>query len=385
MFGQCVIFDAHLRHATMPWVGHCADGDLASLERPLFVAPAVPVVFELFSGSGRVTAYLRKLGLQAAHGIDHVVVPEAASSTLIADPTTEEGPQLASFWITNPPLSAEFAAPPCGPHSRAFACENPSRSWFWNTSFFPGIAHLCPARVTFDHCAFGGHRPKRTTIASSLDCFSSVSKSCTRLTHTCRGMCPPDGFATKADAAYPSPLANEIATAIARHLVSCDWRPPGALPLPSTLLAACRAMANDQPEASKFSVRVPEHCAVILVRGSSQSWQIFRVHPWRASRRHGPSRRIALAPAAPSLRMLSCSEQLHYRLTGVLLPVPMVYYSPCLGTPALRMPKSSSWPGVLLPMPRISRFEDAQVVELAWGVPHSPEVFRGSCSESRTP
>ena len=83
--------------------------------------------------------------------------------------------------------------------------------------------------------------------------------------------------------------------------------------------------------------------------------------------------------------MLSCSEQLHYRLTGVLLPVPMVYYSPCLGTPALRMPKSSSWPGVLLPMPRISRFEDAQVVELAWGVPHSPEVFRGSCSESRTP
>ena len=24
VFGQCVIFDAHLRHATMPWVGHCA-------------------------------------------------------------------------------------------------------------------------------------------------------------------------------------------------------------------------------------------------------------------------------------------------------------------------------------------------------------------------
>ena len=329
-------------------------GDLASLERPRFVAPAVPVVFELFSGSGRVTAYLRKLGLQAAHGIDHVVVPEAASSTLIADPTTEEGPQLASFWITNPPLSAEFATPPCGPYSRAFACENPSRSWFWNTSFFPGIAHLCPARVTFDHCAFGGHRPKRTTIASSLDCFSSVSKKLHQ-THTHLPWdVSTDGFATKADAAYPSPLASEIATAIARHLVSCDWRLPGALPLPSTLLAACRAMANDQPEASKFSVRVPEHCAVILVRGSSQSWQIFLVHPWRASRRHGPFRRIALAPAAPSLRMLSCSEQLHYRLTGVLLP--HAY-------------------GVLLPMPRNSRFEDAQVVELAWGTtPHAKDL-----------
>ena len=93
-------------------------GDLASLERPRFVAPAVPVVFELFSGSGRVTACLPKVGLHAAHGIDHVVVPEAASNTLIADPTTEEGPQLASFWITNPPLSAVFAAPPCGTCSR---------------------------------------------------------------------------------------------------------------------------------------------------------------------------------------------------------------------------------------------------------------------------
>ena len=350
--GQCVIFDAHLRHATMPWVGHravlagfvikayeaisssdhCAliklgfntpdlstgdlvrHGDLASLERPRFVAPAVPVVFELFSGSGRVTACLRKLGLHAAHGIDHVVVPEAASSPLIADLTTEEGQQLALFWITNPLLSAVFAAPPCGACSRAreiplahskdlgpqplrdalhpdglpslqgvgqqrvtsanrtyaflaqvaalchnrgvlFACENPRRSWFWNTSFFQGIAHLCPFRVTFDHCAFGGHRPKRTTVASSLDCFSSLSESCPgesqTHTHLPWGVST-DGFATKAETAYPPPLAAEIATAIARPLVSCDWRPPGALPQPSTLLAACRAMANDQPKASKF-------------------------------------------------------------------------------------------------------------------------------------
>ena len=154
--GQCVVFDAHLRRATMPWVGHravlagfvikgyeaisssdhCAliklgfntpdlstgdlvrHGDLASLERPRFVAPTVPVVFELFSGSGRVTACLRKLGLHAAHGTDHVIVPEAASSPLIADLTTEDGQQLALFWITNPLLSAVFAAPPCGTCSR---------------------------------------------------------------------------------------------------------------------------------------------------------------------------------------------------------------------------------------------------------------------------
>ena len=158
------------------------------------MAPAVPVVFELFLGSGHVTACLRKLGLHAAHGIYHVVVPEPASSPLVADFTTGEASSLHRFWITNPLLSAVFAAPPCGTFSRAGgypgrtlrilglsrcemhwtltvsrpckesvrnvlclptalmpswptlqpcptadeypACENPHRFWFWNTSFF---------------------------------------------------------------------------------------------------------------------------------------------------------------------------------------------------------------------------------------------------------
>ena len=444
--GQCVIFDAHLRHATMPWVGHrfvlagfvikgyeaiissdhCAliklgfntpdlstgdlvrHGDLASLERPRFVAPAVPVVFELFSGSGRVTACLRKLGLHAAHGIDHVVVPEAASSPLIADLTTEEGQQLALFWITNPLLSAVFAAPPCGTCSRAreiplahstdleprplrdalhpdglpslqgvdqqrvtsanrtyaflaqvaalchsrgvlFACENPHRSWFWNTSFFQGIAHLCPFRVTFDHCAFGGHRPKRTTIASSLDCFSSLSKSCPgeseTHTHLPWGVST-EGFATKAETAYPPPLAAEIATSIARHLVSCDWRPPGALPQSSNLLAACRAMANDQPKASKFPALVPEHCAVILVRGPTQS--------------------LANLPCAPMAR-LKAPWPIPADCSCTISSIPAD--AQLLRTTPLSVNRGTT-PHAMEP-----RFEDAQVVELAWGVPHSPEAF----------
>ena len=179
------------------------------------MAPAVPVVFKLFPGIGSRYSLSPQLGLHAAHGIDHVVVPEGASSPLIADLTTEEGQQLASFWITNPLLSAVFAAPPCGTCNRAreiplahskdlrpqpvrdalhpdglpslqgvgqqrvisanrtwprlqpcataeqfpSRVKNPRRPWFWNTSFFQGIAHLCPFRVTFDHCAFGGHRP----------------------------------------------------------------------------------------------------------------------------------------------------------------------------------------------------------------------------------
>ena len=290
------------------------------------MAPAVPVVFELFSGSGRVTAYLRKLGLQAAHGIDHVVVPKAASSTLIADPTTEEGPQLASFWITNPPLSAEFAAPPCGPHSRAFACENPSRSWFWNTSFFPGIAHLCPARVTFDHCAFGGHRPKRTTIASSLDCFSSVSKSCTRLTHTCRGMCPqtvplprlmpriPHPLLMKS----PRPLHVTLCLATGGHLVPC------LCPQPCLPRAVPWPMISLKPLSSQFA------CQNIVQSSLSEA----QASPGKSS--------VCTHGATP----LSVNRG----------TTPHAY-------------------GVLLPMPRNSRFEDAQVVELAWGTtPHAKDL-----------
>ena len=204
--GQCVIFDAHLRHATMPWVGHravlagfvikgyeaisssdhCAliklgfntpdlstgdlvrHGDLASLERPRFVAPAVPVVFELFSGSGRVTACLRKLGLHAAHGIDHVVAPEAASSPLIADLTTEEGQQLALFWITNPLLSAVFAAPPCGTCSRAR--EIP-------------LAHskdLGPQPLR-DHCTLTVSRPCKESVSNVLRLPTALMPSWPRL------------------------------------------------------------------------------------------------------------------------------------------------------------------------------------------------------------
>ena len=326
---RCVTFNAHKRHATMPWSGHrvvmagfvikgyeaisssdhntllslgfhppdlstgdlVRHGDLAVLERPRFMAPTVPVVFELFAGTGRVTACLRRLGLHSAHGIDHVVVPDASSTPLIADLTTVEGQQLAMFWIGNPLLSAVFAAPPCGTCSRArdiplpppnsgpaplrsasypdglpsldgpslsrvqaanacyqflaqvatlchsrgvlFACENPHRSWFWHTSFFQGISHLCPFRTSFDHCAFDGHRPKRTTIASSVDCFAKLARDCPGESaghvHLPWGR---DGtnFATKDETAYPPALAAAIATSIAEHLVTCDWQPPAARP-----------------------------------------------------------------------------------------------------------------------------------------------------------
>ena len=147
-----VKFGAHKRHCTLPWKGgrlilaavvvkdfaglsatavakleqsgfllpkfctrgaHPCEPPIVSPLRKPFLAPTVPVIFEIFCGSGRFTVCLRRLGISAAHGIDHVTVENAAVSPLIADLATEDRPDLAMFWITNPLLSAVLAAPCC--------------------------------------------------------------------------------------------------------------------------------------------------------------------------------------------------------------------------------------------------------------------------------
>ena len=394
-------------------------GDLAAVERPIFVAPQVPVVFELFAGTGRVTACLRKLGLKSSHGIDHVVTENASSIPLIADLTTEEGQQRAMFWITNPLLSAVFAAPPCGTCSRAreipvpgshprsgpqplrsaeypdglpnlsgddlqrvisanrtyeflakvatlchsrgvlFACENPHRSWFWHTSFFREVSHLCPFRVTFDHCAFGGQRPKRTTIASSANCFRALERNCpgesASHTHLPWGN-NSSGFATKEETAYPPPLAAQIATAIARRLVDCEWSPPEALPQPHSLLTACRAAVNEQPKSSKFPALVPEHCAVVLVKG--------------------PRSVLSALPCAPMAR-IKCPWPVPAACSCKLSVIPAE--AQLLRTTPLSVNKGTT-PSALAP-----KFEDADLCEVAWGIPHSPQAFVASAAKAGHP
>ena len=162
----CARFNPHLRHCTVPWIGrrivlagsvvrhfhaacpkdqeyleslhfklpHLGTGDvirqgqLSCVERPAFKSPAVPVIVELFSGTGRVTACLRRIGLKQSHAVDHLVVEDCATPPLIADLSTKEGQDLAKFWLGNPLLAAVYAAPVCGTCSRAR--EIPGRESF---------------------------------------------------------------------------------------------------------------------------------------------------------------------------------------------------------------------------------------------------------------
>ena len=49
------------------------------------------MIIEIFAGTARVTAELRKLGMVSAFGTDHVRHKQAAAQVVIAGLTTDEG------------------------------------------------------------------------------------------------------------------------------------------------------------------------------------------------------------------------------------------------------------------------------------------------------
>ena len=63
--------------------------------------------------------------------------------------------------------------------------------------------------VVFDHCCWGGDRPKRTALWSNLPCLSSLESLCSPAlghSHKKWGRLPDGSWSTKAEAAYPVPL-----------------------------------------------------------------------------------------------------------------------------------------------------------------------------------
>ena len=345
-----ILFDAHQRHATCPWVGdRCvlaafvindfrkldaesinlltqaafklpalSTGEIVPMPRPI---PArFPVVLEFFAGTARVTASLRRFGFEGAQGIDHRRVDGASCPVLVCDLSTICGQGLALQWLSSPHVVGIFLAPPCGTCSRAreikldgpcpgplrssqhpdgllhlsgqdlvrvnranqlykflgvlcshaysrnllIAVENPRHSLFWATSFWSEAAFTCPYQVDFQHCAFGGRRPKWTRIHHNHPSFSSLHRLCPgpacARTHLPWGRDPSTGgFATTQETAYPHALAD----AIAKCFAAAVERLPEAEPA----LSAIRAVSGAQPKASVFPPLVPEHKAVQVLRG----------------------------------------------------------------------------------------------------------------------
>ena len=156
--------------------------------------------------------------------------------------------------------------------------ENPRSSLYWLTTFFQAIKHHF--RFTAHQaCAYGGRRPKWTALAHTHEIFSRINKccpgECSSHKHEPWGFTFKNNtrvFATSEEAAYPMELASEIALAFRGALQASNWiiEPSGWT---HSSFAAMRAIAGNQPKASKLPPLVTEHKFVIKVQGPHECMQ----------------------------------------------------------------------------------------------------------------
>lgn len=197
------------------------------------------MIVEVFSGTTRVTACLRQIGLVNSFGADKTRVRSCMGPLIIADLTTAEGEALLWSWLENPLVVGIFLAPPCGSASRArqiplkkkfrmrnhgprplrsdkfpngipnlrphernrvsqanilyfltaklvrwadkegviFIVENPQFSLFWATTFMTSVSHLCMYSICHA-CQYGSSRKKKTMFAFNAEEFFVLSALC---------------------------------------------------------------------------------------------------------------------------------------------------------------------------------------------------------------
>ena len=308
-----------------------------------------PVIIEVFCGSARVTASLRAIGMTSAFGVDHDT-SKAVAAAKVLDLSTKHGQDVLLTWLQSPMVVGLFIAPPCGTcslarciqlrdshgrpipgprplrtkefpeglpdlkdierrrvsqanrlysfvqqlvtaaHERGLivVVENPRSSLFWSTSFWKGIK-VPMAYTTHQACAYGGCRPKFTTLAHNCREFAAINKLCPGespfhvhkpwgIVHTAAGT----HFSTSEETAYPLGLAAAIARAFAAALIAKGWVPPPdslTVNLESMNLQEIRALVGTQPKASRLPPLVREHKCVHILQGPLESLATALVFP----------------------------------------------------------------------------------------------------------
>ena len=96
-----------------------------------------------------------------------------------------------------------------------WSIENPTRSLFWLTSYWRSVTQVVdPMYVSFHNCMWGGARPKKTTLATSVLELGELACECDgQHTHLPWGRTPL-GFATADEVEYPMALCNKWASII---------------------------------------------------------------------------------------------------------------------------------------------------------------------------
>ena len=265
---------------------------------------------EVFAGSSRLTACIRRLGFRSSFGIDHAISAKCGAPVLILDLQDEHSVNLLKQLLADPHCIYAHFAPPCGAASRAkmivrkgrynppvlrtderpnglpnlslyaiaadlcawcsshgvlFSIENLGRSFMWLTDAMKSFLTEMPHFDTFfHHCQYGSNRRKLTRLVHNVPTFLQLENFCDGShPHEPWGQTA-NGWATAEETAYPWKLCQHISIKLALFLqdlgLSCQTP---AHATQAAQLEALRAQTDVQmkvpvrPLVSEFADVVP--------------------------------------------------------------------------------------------------------------------------------
>ena len=146
----------------------------------------------------------------------------------------------------------------------------------WDTSFWrKPTSDLSFFRTFFDHCCYGGKRPKHTQIQHNIPALKQLCLTCpgesTSHIHAPWGRTANRQWATAEETAYPIPLCRTIARFVLDELLLRGFQlPPNSLSQPSSNLHhAAQVASNLQPTGKKVAPMVPEFRVIVSIVSTS--------------------------------------------------------------------------------------------------------------------
>ena len=287
-------------------------------------------LLDIFSGTAGVAASFIQLGGDAL-GLDHMVDKKRMRGPISkTDLCKKETQDQVISWLEQGKVDAVMLAPPCGTSSRAreipvfesgrkraaprplrnkrwpngipslrgvsalkvklanklyaftrrvidtcvrlgipFICENPQRSWMWDTTFFQDLPSSCRFQCVHS-CMYGGQRLKKTALLLNFEANN--------LKLTCNGkhqhlpwgntISPHTGetvFSTTTEAEYPWALCKQLAQAFAEQMRMAGK----SFELPSTTMDVKQRMgAGTQPRGKLGPLLLAEFKHKVVVQSS---------------------------------------------------------------------------------------------------------------------
>ena len=163
----------------------------------------------------------------------------------------------------------------CIRQGKMVSCENPGRSYFWDTSMWcAAVAGLSFHETWFHNCQHGGGRAKLTRLAHNVPLLTELALLCPGesaehrhepWTRAARH------FATSEEKVYPRLLCQRVADVILRASASLGYaaQPLSLAPGSALPLHEAQAVAGLQPAGRRLPPLVPEYKQIVVVRSAA--------------------------------------------------------------------------------------------------------------------